>query len=185
MSKIEFSKLNLKENNDIITLHYGEGDDALDIEIKQYLPIDEKFIIISKILANSVDNYNFYNTVRIESFLSLYLIDAYTNIDLPKEIDANGAELFINPSETFDLLMGNDIKNDILSAIPQSEIQFIYNGAMDMVKSIYTYNNSAAGILESVANKYKEDDDKLEEISKKISDPNTMGFLKDVITKLG
>ena len=62
MAKLPFSKLNIKANTNISTL--GIGD--IEIEVKEYLPIEEKLNLISRIVNQSVDDNGFYNPIKIK-----------------------------------------------------------------------------------------------------------------------
>jgi hypothetical protein len=51
MAKISFSKLGLKLNQEIKTVEYN----GQNIEIKQYLPIQNKLQLISSVINQSID----------------------------------------------------------------------------------------------------------------------------------
>lgn len=61
MAKISFTKLGLKPNNKVKTLEIGE----LIIEVKQYLPIEEKLELITNVLELSHDSNNFSNPIKV------------------------------------------------------------------------------------------------------------------------
>ena len=55
MPKIGFTKLGLKPNNEIQTIEFNEQT----IEVKQYLPVEEKLELITNVLELSHDSNNF------------------------------------------------------------------------------------------------------------------------------
>ena len=57
MAKLSFTKLGLKPNSEIVNIVYGD----LTIEVKQYLPVEEKLEIITNVLELSHDSNNFSN----------------------------------------------------------------------------------------------------------------------------
>ena len=61
MAKVSFNKLDLKKNQKVVTLKYND----IDFEVRQYLPIEEKLELISKVISNSADENNFYNDAHI------------------------------------------------------------------------------------------------------------------------
>jgi hypothetical protein len=76
MAKIPFSKLGLKLNSDIKTVNIGE----YNIEVCSYLPMEEKAILISNVINNSVDDNGYYNPLKIKVFLTLEVLYFYTNL---------------------------------------------------------------------------------------------------------
>ena len=46
MAKIGFTKLGLKPNNEIVNIKFNEQN----IEVKQYLPVEEKLELITNVL---------------------------------------------------------------------------------------------------------------------------------------
>lgn len=174
MAKITFTKLGLKKNEDIKTVQIC----GQDIEIKQYLPIQEKLELIGRIIDNSANDNNFENPVHLELYTNFEIIAAYTNIAFTEKQRED-----IN--KTYDLLFSNKVINDILAQIPKEEYNIIANGVKDTAKAMYTYKNSLMGILETISQDYSNLNLEAGEIQQKIADPQNMEFLKSVLTKLG
>jgi hypothetical protein len=55
MAKVSLTKLGLKVNQDIKTISFN----GQEIEVKQYLPVNEKLILIGNIINASHDDNNF------------------------------------------------------------------------------------------------------------------------------
>ena len=53
------------------------------------------------------------------------------------------------------------------------------------VEAIYSHKNSVLGILEAVTADYSALDYNATDIQQKLADPNNMGLLKDILSKLG
>ena len=174
MAKITFTKLGLKKNEDIKTIQIC----GQDIEVKQYLPIQEKLELIGRIIDNSANDNNFENPVHLEVYTNFEIIAAYTNITFTEKQRED-------ISKTYDLLFGNKVINDILAWIPKGEYDIIANGVKDTVKATYAYKNSLLGILETISQDYGNLNLEASEIQQKIADPQNMEFLKSVLTKLG
>ena len=62
MAKLPFSKLNIKANTNILTL--GIGD--IEVEVKEYLPIEEKLNLISRIVNQSVMIMDFIIQLKLK-----------------------------------------------------------------------------------------------------------------------
>lgn len=174
MAKVPFTKLGLIKDNKIETIEIN----GQIIEIKQYLPIQEKLELVSRIINNSSDDNNFQNPMKLDLFTCLEVIYAYTNISFTEKQKEDAPKLY-------DLMDSNDIFNIVISKIPQSEYKFIVNGVNETAKAIYAYNNSLAGMLENISKDYSNLDLDASSIQQKIADPQNLSLLKDVLTKLG
>ena len=174
MAKVSFTKLGLKKNEEVGILHINEQD----IEVKQYLPINEKLELISSVINSAADENNFSNPVKENVFLTLEILYHYTNInftDKQKE----------DPVKLYDLIVSSGLVNKVTDLSPEEELDEVINGVAQSVKAIYTYRNSALGILESISKDYSNLDLDATEIQQKLADPDNMALLKQVLTKLG
>ena len=174
MAKVSFNKLDLKKNQKVVTLKYND----IDFEVRQYLPIEEKLELISKVISNSADENNFSNPVKENVFLTLEILYHYTNInftDKQKE----------DPVKLYDLVVSSGLVNKVTDLIPEEELDEVINGVAQSVKAIYTYRNSVLGILESISQDYSALNLDATEIQQKLADPDNMALLKQVLTKLG
>ena len=174
MAKVSFTKLGLKKNEEVGILHINEQD----IEVKQYLPINEKLELISSVINSAADENNFSNPIKENVFLTLEILYHYTNInftDKQKE----------DPVKLYDLVVSSGLVNKVTDLIPEEELDEVINGVAQSVKAIYTYRNSVLGILESISQDYSALNLDATEIQQKLADPDNMALLKQVLTKLG
>lgn len=174
MAKVSLTKLGLKVNQDVKNVEFNEQI----IEVKQYLPINEKLELISSVINSAADENNFSNPVKENVFLTLEILYHYTNInftDKQKE----------DPVKLYDLVVSSGLVNKVTDLIPEEELDEVINGVAQSVKAIYTYRNSVLGILESISKDYSNLDLDATEIQQKLADPNNMALLKQVLTKLG
>ena len=174
MAKDSLTKLGLKVNKDVKNIEFNEQI----IEVKQYLPINEKLELISSVINSAADENNFSNPVMENVFLTLEILYHYTNInftDKQKE----------DPVKLYDLVVSSGLVNKVTDLIPEEELDEVINGVAQSVKAIYTYRNSVLGILESISQDYSNLDLDATEIQEKLADPENMAFLKQVLTKLG
>ena len=174
MAKVSFTKLGLKINNATKSIMVADQE----IEIKQYLPINDKLELISRVINSSADDMKFYNVGKMEIFLNLEILYTYTNINFTEKQKEDVCKLF-------DLVESSGLLNKILDNIPETEIDFIRNTILDTVENIYKYQNSIMGILDTVVTDYSDLEFDAKNLNGLISDPNNLTLLKDIMTKLG
>ena len=175
MAKIAFSKLGLKKKNDIVKVQLI---DNIEVDVLQYLPINDKLNLIAAVLNGSVDQNNFANPIKIEVIGAIEIIKAYSNLNFTeKQLE--------DPAKLFDLLEQNKIIDKIIAAIPTTEYEFLINGIDSTIKAFYEYKNSIYGILDTVGEDYSSLDFDAQKIQQEIGNPENLELLKDVLTKLG
>lgn len=170
MAKVTFNKLGLAKNASLKTINYNEQV----IEVKQYLPVNEKLALISNVVNSSADNYNFANPLKLSVYTVLGIVETYTNItftDKQKE----------DPCKLYDLLVGNGLSSMILSAIPEAELLELFTGIDETVTAVYTHYNSILGILEAINQDYSNLNFDLAQIQKTLEDKNSVGLLQEII----
>ena len=174
MAKVSLTKLGLKVNQDIKTVEFNEQI----IEVKQYLPVNEKLELISNVINLAHDENNFANPVKVSIYTTLEIMYAYTNINFT---DKQKEE----PAKLYDMLISSGVVAEIVNAIPEAEYHEILCGVSDSINAIYAYQNSILGILESISADYSNLNLDATEIQKKLGDPENMTFLRQVMNKLG
>lgn len=174
MAKVSFAKLGLKVNQEIKTIEFNEQI----IEVKQYLPVNDKLELISNVINLAHDENNFSNPVKVSVFTTLEIMYAYTNINFTEKQKED-------PTKLYDMLISSGLVCEVINAIPESEYNEILCGVSDSIDAIYAYRNSAMGILDIISQDYSALNFDATEIQKKIGDPENMALLKQVLTKLG
>ena len=175
MAKVSFTKLGLKKNEDVEIVEWNEQK----IEVKQYLPIEDKLDLVTKIINDSIDTNNFYNPAKIYIFTILNTILYYTNINLTGKQKEDVAK-------TYDLLVSSGLSVKIFEQINPYEYNQIKSWVLETVQSIYSYAQSVLGILETVNNDYKDADFNAEQIQNKLTNnPEELKLLKDILDRLG
>ena len=179
MAKVPFSKLEAKvcETCCSLVYHNTKGE-AIQYEVKYYLPIEEKLDMITNIINKSIDEHGFYNPVRVQIFTVLEVTQAYTNLSFTAKQKENIFKLY-------DQLVSTKIFQNIKDVIWEEDWKEIENTVIAVMDNIYKYKNSAMGILESIASDYQDMDFEATEIQKKIGDPANLELLKNVLTQLG
>lgn len=175
MAKIAFTKLGLKKKDEVKTVNINNNV----IEVKQYLPINDKLALISRVINLSHDSSNnFANPVQVEVIGTVEIIMAYTNLSFTEKQKEDYAKLY-------DLLEENGITKDLISAIPEDEYTFLIDGINESIEAVYKYQNSILGILEAVSQDYSNLEFDATKIQQQLADPDNLALLKGVMTKLG
>ena len=174
MAKVSLTKLGLKVNQDIKTIEFN----GQTIEVKQYLPINDKLNLIANVLNQSADDNNFANPIKLNVFTSLEIVFAYTNISFTDKQKEDLVKLY-------DLLESNGIFNMIIAEIPKTEYTSIVDGVAECANAVYTYRNSIMGILDTITQDYDTLDFDINSLRDKLSSTENLTLLKDIMTKLG
>ena len=173
MAKVGFNKFKLKMPEPT-----GMVFNDIEIEVKRYLPINDKLNMIGTVIENAADENKFFNVGKLELFYTLEVIKNYTNITFTdKQLK--------DPCNLYDLIKTNDLFDRIVEIIGIEEIDHGYNMLMTTVDAIYKYNNSIMGILETISQDYSNLSLEASDIQKKLADPENLALLKDVMAKLG
>ena len=171
--KPTFAKMGLKLNTNAVNISIGDQQ----IEVKQYLPINDKLVLISNVINQAADENNFANPIKLDVFAALEIVFAYTNITFT---DKQKEDLI----KLYDILESNNVFNTVISAIPEAEYKSIVEGIDACAQAIYTYRNSALGIMESISQDYSSLGEEASDIQQKLADPENLKFLKDILTKM-
>ena len=174
MAKVSYTKLGLTKNDKKEFLKWGEQT----IEIKQYLPFEDKLHLIEHIVNNSLDDKGYINPCRCDFFEKLEIFYAYTNINFTDKQKEDEAKLF-------DLLVGSGLMSQVLKLIPEEELEMIDDSVCELIASIYEYRNSARGIMEMITSDYSNLELDADKLQKSIGDPDNLKLLREVLEKLG
>ena len=175
MAKLPFSKLNLKKVKDEVKIIKFND---MDIEVKQYLPINDKLQLIVNVITNAADGNRFYNPIKIEAFSTLEVLFMYTNLTFT---DAQKKDL----SKLFDICVSNGLVKEVMAAIPKNELDGLLELVYTSADNIYNQMNSAVGILENLrTGDFGDLTQQATDIQQKLADPKNLELLRDVLTKL-
>jgi hypothetical protein len=111
-------------------------------------------------------------------YLALEIVFTYTNLSFTEKQKEDIAKLY-------DLLEENKIFDKVIELIPEEEYDTLWEGVVELSESIYAYQTSVLGILDTVNRDYKDMDLEATKIQSELADPNNLTLLKNVLTKLG
>ena len=175
MAKIAFTKLGLKKKDEVKTVNINNNA----IEVKQYLPINDKLTLISRVINLSHDSSNnFANPIQLEVIGTIEIIIAYTNLSFTEKQKEDYAKLY-------DLFEENGIIDLIIAEIPEREYNYIIDGINETADAVYKYQNSVLGILESATKDYSNLEFDASQIQSMLADPSNISLVREVLSKLG
>lgn len=174
MAKVAFSKLGLKKTEEIEVIEWNEQK----IEVKQYLPIEDKLDMIANIINQSADYNGYYNPARIYIFTILEMIDYYTNISLTEK---QKADVF----KTFDLFVNSGLSAAIFDKINPYEYNQIKSWVHELINSIYVYKNSVVGIMDTIKDEFNLMDLDTEKLVERLGNKENIEFINELLNKMG
>lgn len=174
MSKVPYTKLGLIKNDKKELLKWGQ----VEIEVKQYLPFEDKLHLIECIVNKSLDEKGYINPCRCDLFEKMEIFYAYTNVNFTEKQKEDEFKLY-------DMLVGNGLMEKVISLIPEEEINSIFVSVHQLIDSIYEYRNSARGIMEMITSDYSNLELDAENLQKNIANPENLQLLRDILERLG
>ena len=175
MAKVNFLKLGLAKEDKVATFDWN----GQTIEVKQYLPIQEKMNLITDVINQCQDENNFINEAKMSLFMDLEIIYRYTNINFTEKQKED-------PTKLYDLFTTSGLFKDVFTVLPQEEYKTIAVWLSKTAQHVYEYRNSVYAILDALKTDYNNLNFDADEIKNKLSENKEgLGLLKDVLTKLG
>ena len=145
MAKVSLNKLGLVKNTNQVEFMWNEQK----IEIAQYIPLEKKLEIISYVVNESIDLKGYYAPYRIDLFMTIAIVQNYTNITFTEKQQEDLGKLY-------DLLVSSGLFVEIKNRIPANEIDYLQSNIEKTIHSIYEYKNSVLGIIDAIAKDYKD-----------------------------
>lgn len=139
MAKVSFNKLGLKPINEIKTITIGE----FEVEVKQYLPLEEKISLIEMVAQNSID-FNFINPLKVEKYFNLYFVYKYTNISFSDKVKENEEVLY-------DILETHRVFDAVVEAAREDYI-YLYEKCEEYLEKLQNQQNSVYGVVSRLIN---------------------------------
>lgn len=138
MAKVSYSSLKLKLNTDVKTFNFNGSE----IEVLQYLPVEDKYDLLMITLQNSLED-GIYNPMKMDLFFHLYLVFLYTNIsftDKQKE----------DPFKLYNTIKSNGLLDLVLTNISEEEYSTLFKFLEEISKAKTKYNRSVVSLIQSL-----------------------------------
>ena len=165
MAKVSFGSLKLKKTEEVNKISIADKE----IEVKTYLPIEDKYDLIQATLQQSVEGIGF-NEILIEMNFYLNVVFLYSNISFTETQKEDRYKLY-------DILESNGIINEIVNAIPVQEFKNLMDSFDLEKKRVVRENRSSAGILNNIISKLPNKAQETSDILKNINFED----MKDVV----
>ena len=175
MAKVPFTKLNKIKSIPAKSFFI----DGIEVIVEQYLPLSAKLQLIQDVIELSGSGEEgFFNIVKLQTFYTIEMIKAYTNITFTEKQQEDPAKLYDN-------IATNDLWIKVAENIPDDEKKYIWDNILNLAREVTNYNHSALGILKVITNDYNESNLNLEELNAKINNPKVLELLQNVKDNMG
>ena len=178
MAKVPFTKLNKIKTIPAEKI-FIEG---IEIIVEQYLPLSAKLQLIQDVIELSGNGEEgFFNIVKLQTFYTIEMIKAYTNITFTEKQQEDPAKLYDN-------IVLNKIWEKIVEKIPTEEQDYIWGNILNLAREVTNYNHSALGILKMLKNEYGEESfsiDKIGEMLNRLDNQEDLQIIKTAINQMG
>lgn len=154
MAKVSYANLKLKMKSDIKTFDF-EGQ---TIEVKQYLPIEDKYDLIMITLQEALED-SIFNPLKVDLFFHLNIVYLYTNLSFTDKQRENEEKIY-------DALTSNGFIDKVIENIPSEEYDILFEYIENIKEDTLKYKTSAGALLQGVI----QDLPKQMEAAKKIID---------------
>ena len=137
MAKISYASLKLKTNTEVNTVDFNGNK----IEILKYLPIEEKYDLISVTLQKSLED-TLYNPLKVDMYFHLHLVYMYTNITFTDRQREDELKLY-------NALSSNGLIDLVLENIDEYEYEILSTYLDETIDQDLTYKTTVAYLLNS------------------------------------
>lgn len=175
MAKLAFSKLTLQKNFQVKEWSFNEQS----IEVKQYLSIKERMDIAQLVIQQVIDfNNEFLNEFAFHMYMDLAIVFNYTNLSFT---DKQKEDLY----KLYDLLVGSGFMKELKKQVDCNQTDDLEVYTYETLNGYYKYHNSVYGIMDAMNQNYSNLNLDVNELQDKISNPESLSLVKDILTKMG
>ena len=166
---ISYANMKLKP---VTTTHKFEWN-GNEIEVLDYLPIEDKYDLIMITLQKSFED-GYYNPIKIDEFFHLHLIYMYTNINFTDKQREDEHKLY-------DSLKSNGLIDAFIEQMNEFDYSELFNMLDDTKRELTEYKRSTSTLIQSLVSDLPRQADAMKNIMDNF-DPNkyqeVMNFAK-------
>ena len=130
---MKYTDLGLKIDKTTSTVKVG----GKDVEVLNYLPIEDKIDLIQIALQKAEQN-GFYNEMKLDMYFNLYIVKMYTNLEFDDDKD---------DFELYNELQCNNVILSVIGAMEENEYDDLLNYLESMKINSFKYKRSAAALI--------------------------------------
>ena len=134
---VSYANMKLKTINTTHKFNWNNNE----IEVLDYLPIEDKYDLIMITLQKSFED-GYYNPIKIDEFFHLHLIYMYTNINFTDKQKEDENKLY-------DSLKSNGLIDAFIEQFNEDEYNELYYWMEDVKKEIIEYKHSISALIQS------------------------------------
>ena len=135
---ISYANMKLKP---VTTTHKFEWN-GNEIEVLDYLPIEDKYDLIMITLQKSLED-GYYNPIKIDEFFHLHLIYMYTNINFTEKQKEDEHKLY-------DSLKSNGLIDAFIEQMNEFDYSELFNMLDDTKRELTEYKRSTSALIQSL-----------------------------------
>lgn len=135
---ISYANMKLKP---VTTTHKFEWN-GNEIEVLDYLPIEDKYDLIMITLQKSFED-GYYNPIKIDEFFHLHLIYMYTNINFTDKQREDEHKLY-------DSLKSNGLIDAFIEQMNEFDYSELFNMLDDTKRELTEYKRSTSALIQSL-----------------------------------
>ena len=135
---MKYSDLNLKINTETTVIKIN---DNTEIEVLQYLPVEDKIDLIQIALQKSLEN-GIYNEIKLDMYFNLYIVYMYSNLEFTDEEKEDEFKLYNE-------LQSNDIIAHVIAGMDEGEYDCLLDYLKSMQENNESYKRSAAALFQT------------------------------------
>lgn len=172
--ELGFTNLRKELEEDLILKFTVKGQ---DIKIKTTIPTEDKIMLVSSILSNSVDaSAGYFNPLRLKIVSAVEAMEYYSNLDF-------GNDKFEDCYDIYDILEDEGFV-DILYT--QTDFHLLFSLTEECAKCIVQYNNSLPGFLANLKDNNDNSMNVLKNLMEQLkTDPEVKNFIENIMPNLG
>ena len=172
---VSFDDLNLELDDRRGAVKIGDTT----VTVRLYLPIAEKTELIQFVVNGALDdNTGCFSPLRVEVCFGIAMCKWYSDIEFTDE-------MLVDIGEIYDLLDSNGVISQVINCIPPEERKFMEELVNDTMADIARYNNSAAGIIQSMNFNAEGLNNQLQEVIKKVEHKEGLELLASIKDMVG
>lgn len=139
MAKVSYASLKLAVDKTVNTFDFN----GTQIEVKRYLPIEDKIDLIQIALQKATEEDGYYNELKLEMYFNLNLVYLYTNLSFTEKQREDEAKIY-------DCLQCSGLLDAIIANMDQSEYESLLDFLNETKDGILKYKTTAAALMRNI-----------------------------------